>query len=82
VAAAARHADASRVELALERTSAGIRLLVADSGNGRIGDEMDSSGIRGMRERALRIGGDLRIESTPGRGVTVVLDVPAATAAS
>jgi two-component system sensor histidine kinase UhpB len=72
-----RHAGASQVELVLERTERRVRLLVADDGNGRLADELASSGIRGMRERALQIGADLSIEAQPGRGVTVELDVPA-----
>jgi two-component system sensor histidine kinase UhpB len=65
----ARHADASRVELVLERAGDGVVLRVRDDGN-------PVNGIRGMRERAVLIGAQLRIDSIPGRGTEVELQVP------
>jgi two-component system sensor histidine kinase UhpB len=73
---AIRHANAARIELALERLPSRLRLSVADDGNGTVVDEMHGSGIRGMRERALFVGGDLDIVAAPGRGVSVLLDIP------
>jgi two-component system nitrate/nitrite sensor histidine kinase NarX len=35
-------------------------------------------GILGMRERAARVGGDLMLESSPGRGTKVCLQIPLA----
>jgi two-component system sensor histidine kinase UhpB len=75
---AIRHANAKRIELGLERLPQRVRLRVVDDGNGLEKDEMSGSGIRGMRERALLIGADLDIDFTPGRGVSIVLDVPLA----
>lgn len=72
---AARHADASNVDLTLEASSAGVLLCVADDGRG-LGQYAEGAGIRGMRERALLVGGRLTIE--PGRpsGTQVRLYVP------
>jgi two-component system sensor histidine kinase UhpB len=75
---AIRHANARRIEVGLERLPQRVRLRVVDDGNGLEKDEMSGSGIRGMRERALLIGADLDIDFTPGRGVSIVLDVPLA----
>jgi two-component system sensor histidine kinase UhpB len=75
---AIRHANARRIELGLEQVPGGLRLRVVDDGTGLLRDEMSGSGIRGMRERALLIGADLHIDSTPGEGVSVLLDVPLA----
>ena len=74
---AVRHADASRIELSLQRSLHGVRLTVRDDGKGLDGAE-PGSGVRGMRERALLIGG--RLDIRPGReeGVEVVLEVPRA----
>ncbi len=47
---------------------------MADDGRGFAFDESEGGlGIAGMRERALLIGGELTIESRPGRGTTVRL---------
>jgi two-component system sensor histidine kinase UhpB len=73
---AARHSDARAVRLALACDDGGVRLLVTDDGRGlpdRIGH---AGGIRGMRERALLVGGRLLIADGPNGGVEVRLDVP------
>lgn len=75
---AARHSGAGQVEVSLaRRENGGVELEVADDGRGFAFDESESGlGIAGMRERALLIGGELTIESRPGRGTTVRLAVP------
>ena len=71
----ARHAEASRVELRLERIGDLVCLLVRDDGRGLNGAPA-GNGIAGMRERALLVGGELSIEGTPGGGTEVRLEVP------
>jgi two-component system sensor histidine kinase UhpB len=75
---AARHSDAGRISVLLQRREdGGVTLEVADNGRGFAFDESEGGlGIGGMRERALLIGGELTIESRPGRGTTVRLTVP------
>lgn len=72
----ARHAGASRVELSLAAVEPGVRLEVVDDGHGLNG-ATPGNGIRGMRERAMLVGGRLAVGSSPTGGVTVRLDVPA-----
>jgi two-component system sensor histidine kinase UhpB len=78
LANAARHSEAAAVNVALRRREdGGVELKVADDGRGFAFDESERGlGIAGMRERALLVGGELAIESRPGRGTTVHLTVP------
>jgi two-component system sensor histidine kinase UhpB len=75
---AGRHSNADRVEVRLRRLDGGgVELVVGDDGRGFAFAESERGlGIGGMRERALLIGGELTIESRPGRGTTVRLSVP------
>ncbi len=77
----ARHAAANRVEVQLTRRDHDIILLVHDNGSGIPADKLarrDSLGILGMQERALAVGGEIRICSSPGAGTTVRARIPAA----
>jgi two-component system sensor histidine kinase UhpB len=74
----ARHADATTVELRLERAGDQVVLTVRDDGRGLPpGAHGSSHGIRGMRERAMLIGAGLTIASAPDRGTEVQLTIPA-----
>jgi signal transduction histidine kinase len=81
------HARASLVELELEYGKRAMRLLVRDDGGGvdpgvlRVGRD-GHYGLSGMRERAERIGGRLRLWSAPGAGTEVELVVRSALAQS
>ncbi|CAL9582341.1 HAMP domain-containing sensor histidine kinase [Streptomyces sp. enrichment culture] len=72
---AARHAEATRVELALRRTTDGVVLSVEDDGRG-VGVAREGAGIRGMRERALLAGAALDIRRGRSGGTVVSLSVP------
>lgn len=79
-----RHAEASSVRVVLSQasdsTDAGVRLSIQDDGRG-----MDAAastqglGLLGASERAAGLGGALRVQSTPGSGVQIVLWIPLAT---
>jgi two-component system sensor histidine kinase UhpB len=75
---ATRHSDAGRVTVRLRRSDedGGVELEVVDDGGFAFDDSEGGLGIAGMRERALLIGGQLSIESRPGRGTSVQLTVP------
>lgn len=71
----ARHADARSVDFGLELCDhQGLRMTVKDDGRGTCAPEGD--GIRGMRERALHVHGNLEITSRPGWGTELTLVVP------
>lgn len=74
-----KHARASEVSVATSRTAAGVRVLIADDGVGFDG-EGDSAtrgrGLRHLRQRTARLGGQIEIESRPGGGTRVSLELP------
>jgi len=76
-----RHAGASRVDVLLESGEGRVLVVVEDDGVGFTpgsseGDE--HLGIVGMRERAESFGGKLTIESAPGAGTTIAVEVSSA----
>ena len=76
---AARHSGASRVEVSLEHSDSSVYLLVSDNGSGfAFAEEAKGLGLSGMRERALLVGGSLEIDSSPGKGTSIKLEVPMA----
>jgi two-component system, NarL family, sensor histidine kinase UhpB len=73
----ARHADATQVQLRLQRTDEQIILAVRDDGRGLPRTASPSShGIQGMRERAMLIGAQLSIIGPPNGGTEVQLSIP------
>jgi two-component system sensor histidine kinase UhpB len=75
----ARHAGARRVELRLARSGTGAVLIVDDDGAGVPANAGPAArGITGMRERALLVGGRLRVVRRPEGGTRVHLEVPGA----
>jgi len=75
----ARHADATAAELSLTPVDGGVLLRVDDDGKG-IEGRPEGTGIQGMRERALLVGGELTIGPGPRGGTRVSLFVPTSSA--
>jgi len=77
----ARHADASHVEIALQPGPDSVVLRVIDDGRGMPTPDPFAlnghGGLRGMRERALLVGGALAVKRGSEGGVEVRLEVPA-----
>jgi two-component system, NarL family, sensor histidine kinase UhpB len=73
----ARHAQATEVLLSLERGTDSMVLRVIDDGLGFDPRHGEGGGLRGIRERALIVGGAAAINPGPGGGVEVRLEVPA-----
>ncbi len=79
VANAVRHGQARSVNAALRYNDDNVCLSVTDDGHGFYPDESASSGHFGlldMRERAQSMGSVLQINSEPGRGTQVVVEIP------
>jgi two-component system sensor histidine kinase UhpB len=74
---AIRHSQAETIRVRLLREGAEVELTVGDDGRGFSFDQATRGlGISGMRERALLVGGDVRVESRPEIGTRVTLRVP------
>ncbi|GHD55103.1 GAF domain-containing sensor histidine kinase [Streptomyces galbus] len=77
---ALRHADATRVDVTLDKHGPGAVLRVTDDGRGfdtrvvrRAGRHL---GLVSMRDRASGVGGALTVESAPGKGTVIEMEVP------
>ncbi|MCB0163927.1 MAG: sensor histidine kinase [Anaerolineae bacterium] len=78
VANVTHHANAHNLKVQLTANGHGISLLVQDDGRGfkpQPTDPTEHFGLAGMRERAELVGGQLAIDSQPGRGTTIRLTI-------
>ena len=79
-----RHSGATEVEITVDFEADRVRIAVTDNGNGfylpeRMGDlaKHGKLGLAGMEERARLVGGALTVQSQPGVGTTVTVELPA-----
>ncbi|MET9443202.1 GAF domain-containing sensor histidine kinase [Streptomyces sp. NPDC006610] len=77
---ALRHSGATRVDVTLDRHGPGAVLRIGDDGSGfeprtvrRAGRHL---GLVSMRDRASGVGGRLTVQSAPGKGTTIEMEVP------
>lgn len=77
---AVRHSRAARIEVEITQRDGSLVVVVADDGAGF--DTTDPQvrgrrlGLTSMEERAQELGGRLSVESAPGSGTRVMLEVP------
>jgi signal transduction histidine kinase len=83
----ARHAQASRAEVKIQKLDDAVCMKIRDNGKGfheesalraKRGKRL---GLLGMRERLDMVGGKFSIQSTPGRGTTILAQIPLGQAA-
>ena len=76
----ARHSRATSVDVMLERQGDCVLLIVEDNGVGFEPDDTESAGggfgLLGMNERAALVGATVQIESSQGKGTTILLRLP------
>ncbi|MEO8197636.1 MAG: response regulator [Thermoanaerobaculia bacterium] len=76
-----RHARATRVDILAEHRGDRVMVMIEDDGAGFDPQQVhrtDHFGLLGMRERADALGGSLTLESAPGAGTTIVVEVSSA----
>ncbi|MBB6155477.1 PAS domain S-box-containing protein [Pseudomonas sp. JAI115] len=74
----ARHAQASHVEIHLQRSADHVFIEVRDDGKGFDPKQLSKRtlGMLGMRERGSMLGGTVSVDSAPGQGVRVQVAIP------
>ena len=79
---AARHGKAHGARVTLKQQDGALNLEIYDDGVGfELGPQPDRTagdglGLTGMRERAEHLNGSLRVQSAPGKGTTISVQVP------
>jgi signal transduction histidine kinase len=73
-----KHAEAQHVSISLVRKDGSISAVVEDDGRGFTPEapQREALGLIGMRERVGLVGGRISIESAPGAGTTLAVEVP------
>jgi PAS domain S-box-containing protein len=76
----ARHADTDQVTVRMWTNAASLQMQIEDRGAGfdtrAVESSYQTSGITGMRERAIELGGNLFIDSAPGAGTRLYIELP------
>ena len=73
-----KHASAHRISVQLQQSVSGIALEIADDGIGfdlALLDVTGGLGLRGIRERVAQLNGRIRMESAPGRGTRMRVEI-------
>ena len=71
-----KHAHATRVSIVLNRRDGRVAAVIEDDGRGFADSGSEGLGLVGMRERIALVGGRLEVESSPGSGTTLSIQVP------
>jgi two-component system, NarL family, sensor histidine kinase UhpB len=81
-----KHAHASKISIVLEKKSEGLALVLEDDGvgfdpekverDGSGGGRASGLGLSGMKERVALLGGRIAVESAPGKGSTIFVQIP------
>lgn len=77
----AKHSEATRASIVIERRDGSLHAIVEDNGKGLANESnVDGGnghlGIIGMRERAAQLGGRMEIEAADGQGTTIFVRIP------
>ena len=76
----ARHAKATYVEMCIEKLAGVVQMQIKDNGKSfpvqQVLRAKKRLGLLGMRERVEMVGGRFRIESAPGKGTVVEVQIP------
>lgn len=73
-----KHAQATAVWLRISVTDQSLRIVIEDNGRGfeSVTENALTDGLRNMRQRMDEIGGTYRIQSRPGQGTEIIVELP------
>lgn len=71
-----RHARARHVRINAEKQGTLLKIVVKDDGSGFTPVPSSGYGLRNMRDRARLLNGTLEIDTKPGKGTTITLEIP------
>ncbi len=79
----AKHSGVNEAEMKLEQTGKVLEFVVSDRGKGFTEQEYlqlirgeNHMGVMNMKERARLIGGECEVQSSPGKGTTIMVRIP------
>jgi ligand-binding sensor domain-containing protein/signal transduction histidine kinase len=72
----ARHSQAHRVDVSLMYNEDAVQLCISDDGRGFDINRNHGMGLRSIRERVSSIGGTVQVQSAPGHGTRLFVQVP------
>jgi len=75
LANAAKHSQASRIDLSLSESDGSLELSVRDDGVGGA-DAARGSGLVGLTDRVEALEGSIRVDSLPGKGTKITAELP------
>ncbi|MBX9259315.1 sensor histidine kinase [Desmonostoc muscorum CCALA 125] len=72
-----KYASATEVKIELTTIRSNLRLIIQDNGRGfDIRQNTTGFGLHSMRDRTLALGGEFNINSTPGSGCKIIVNIP------
>ena len=76
-----KHSKAHKLDISLIKDEDGINITIEDDGCGFDADPVERQqghhfGLRGMRDRTERSGGKFRLDTAPGKGVSIEVQSP------
>ncbi|HEY9641506.1 MAG TPA: sensor histidine kinase [Coleofasciculaceae cyanobacterium] len=72
-----KYANATAVEITIEAIALELHLQIQDNGSGfQLSENQTGFGLQGIRERAIALGGQIQIDSQPGQGCCIRVNLP------
>jgi signal transduction histidine kinase len=74
-----KHSQATEATIHLTDHGDSINIMIEDNGVGfdrKNIDTADGMGLQNIKKKIVQLGGNLEIDSTPGKGTTIIIDIP------
>ncbi|MFB9053892.1 tetratricopeptide repeat protein [Formosa undariae] len=71
-----KHAEADKVDVQLTRHTDHLNIVINDNGKGFQKNKKQGIGLRNIKERLQKVQGSLDIDSSPGHGTSITIDIP------